>query len=112
MPVLTSDTTNGFPYTVEVNLDGSPTATNFLTTGQSDPFPNQKRSSELTALVPQWRPVRVRAERQSGHGKEADWRPRVVRFERYAATHQRQRQSLNIWRSTGKNDFVTYSVVA
>ena len=92
MPVLTSDTTNGFPYTVEVNLDGSPTATNFLTTGQSDPFPNQS----LRALVPQWRPVRVRAERQSGHGKEADWRPRVVRFERYAATPQRQRQSPNI----------------
>jgi hypothetical protein len=33
IPVLTTDTTNGFAYTVDVNLDGSTTATNFLTSG-------------------------------------------------------------------------------
>jgi hypothetical protein len=31
MPVLTSDTTDGFAYTVAVNLDGSTTATNYIT---------------------------------------------------------------------------------
>jgi hypothetical protein len=30
MPVLTTDTVNGFAYVVEINLDGSTTATNFL----------------------------------------------------------------------------------
>ncbi len=31
MPVLTSDTTDGFAYTVAVNLNGSTTATNYIT---------------------------------------------------------------------------------
>jgi hypothetical protein len=34
-PVLTSDTVNGFGYTIDVNLDGSTTATNFLTNGST-----------------------------------------------------------------------------
>ena len=33
MPVLTSDTTNGFAFTIDVNLDGSTTVSNFLVQG-------------------------------------------------------------------------------
>jgi hypothetical protein len=37
IPALTSDTVNGFAYTVDVNLDGTTTVHNYLTNGSTNP---------------------------------------------------------------------------
>jgi hypothetical protein len=39
LPALTTNTTDGFAYTVSINLDGTTTATDYLVTSSSSPIP-------------------------------------------------------------------------
>ena len=65
-PVLTSDNTNGFAFTVEVNRDGSTTLSNFSTealvnqASTSTPEPGSLILSGIGLLLIAWTTIRVR----------------------------------------------------
>jgi hypothetical protein len=50
VPALTSDAVNGFGYVVDVNLDGTTTATNYLVGAQSVPEPGTLALALVAAL--------------------------------------------------------------